>query len=292
MNIIIQTYSATGIRPSNEDTLDIINNLSGNNKNLANILYTGVFDGHGGGEISKSLVSPDKINISKYLCSLTSPIISKITNSNNNCNKYLTSVFERIQQKLINYHPSANTMGSTALISLIYKNDSKNKYCLKVINLGDSRCILCNKYNIGNALTLDHKPHFINEKKRILNSGGHIEYSDEDDPRINGMSVSRSFGDLDNPFISQKPDIFNYILNNDKFLLLACDGVWDVLATQDVTNYILEQYDNLISSNKPLIERKGKTDNNIAYKLADYAINNKKSKDNISVIIIFFIDNM
>jgi serine/threonine protein phosphatase PrpC len=120
--------------------------------------------------------------------------------------------------------------------------------------------------------------------------GGRIEYDEHDDPRINGMSVSRSFGDLDNKYISQKPDVFNYTLNNDKFLVLACDGVWDVLGSQDVTNYILDKIDELKLSNKPIIDRKGKNDNNIAYKLSNYAINDKKTTDNISIIIIFFMD--
>ena len=105
------------------------------------------------------------------------------------------------------------------------------------------------------------------------------------------MSVSRAFGDLDNKFISQIPDIFDYKIMYEKFIVMACDGVWDVLNNQEVIDYILESYDNIIQQNKKIVDMKGKSDNNIANLLADYAIK-KKSTDNISIYILFFVDNI
>jgi serine/threonine protein phosphatase PrpC len=42
------------------------------------------------------------------------------------------------------------------------------------------------------------------------------------------------------------PDIFLYKLEkNDKFFVMACDGLWDVLQNQDVVNFVLTNcYDN------------------------------------------------
>jgi len=71
-------------------------------------------------------------------------------------------------------------MGSTCLIGVIYNNNNKLK--LKAINLGDSRMICCNKYNIGIPLTIDHKPDFFYEKTRINKLGGVI--TNYDCPRI------------------------------------------------------------------------------------------------------------
>jgi hypothetical protein len=133
--------------------------------------------------------------------------------------------------------------------------------------------------------------HYV-EKDRINQLGGVIEYSDSDDPRISGMSVSRSFGDLDNKYISQNPDIFDYTISDDKFIVLACDGIWDVLSNQDVVNFIIEYFNELKKKGKTINNLKGKSDNNIACKLAEYAINVKKSSDNISIIIIFLKDNL
>jgi len=292
MNIFIQTYSTTGVRPHNEDAMDLINNLDKSNNNLIPILYAGVFDGHGGGDISKTLVDDKKINISKYFCSLSSPIATKLSASKTFNSKFIAPLFNRIQTKLKNYYIKSNTMGSTALISLIYpKSENSDKLNLKIINLGDSRATLCNNYNIAQQLSLDHKPHLFCEKSRICQMGGNIEMSEGDDPRINGMSVSRSFGDLDNRYISQEPDIFDYTLTNEKFIIMGCDGVWDVLNNQDAVDFVLDKYAELKSANRNLTNLKGKSDNNLAQKLADYAIL-KKSADNISITIIFFSDNM
>lgn len=292
MKIIIQSFSTNGARDHNEDAMDLINNLDKTDNSNIEVLYAGVFDGHGGSNVSKILVDPDKINISKYFCNSKSPVAINIASTKTYNSKYIEPLFLRIQEKLKNTYIHSNTMGSTALISLIYpRNERKDKFNLKVINLGDSRAVICNEYNIGNQITLDHKPHLLCEKYRINQMGGVLEHSDDDDPRINGMSVSRSFGDLDNRFISQVPDIFDYQLTNEKFIIMGCDGVWDVLNNQDAVDFVLEKYNNLIASNKTLAEYKGRSDNNIAQKLSDHAIE-KGSTDNISITIIFFLDNI
>ena len=289
MRIITQSYSTTGIRQYNEDAMEIINNLDSSNTSNIRIYYAGIFDGHGGGSISKTLIDKEKINISKYFCNIYSSIASKISQSKTYNQKIIIPLFERIQEKLKNYNIHSNKMGSTALISLIYPKNEK--FSLKIINLGDSRAIMCNEYNISIPLSLDHKPHLFCEKDRINQMGGLLEYSEGDDPRINGMSVSRSFGDLDNEYISQIPDVFDYNLNNEKFIIMGCDGVWDVLQNQDTVDFVLENIEILKKNNKQIIELKGRSDYNIAQKLADYAIK-KGSLDNISVHIIYFVDNI
>jgi hypothetical protein len=290
MKIIVQSYSTTGLRPHNEDTMDLINNLDESVNTNIPILYNGIFDGHGGGDISKILIDKDKIYIQKYFCSTTSKIAQSLGHRKT-FNNLTVDLFSRIQEKLKNSYISSNTMGSTALIALIYpKNEKQNKFGLKVINLGDSRAIACNKYNIGTQLTLDHKPHLFCEKSRIDQMGGVIYESDGDDPRIGGMSVSRSFGDLDNKFICQVPDIYDYELSGEKFIILACDGVWDVLHTQVVSDFMLGKIEELYQLGKQIMEFKGRSEFNLAQKLADFAIE-KGSQDNVSISILFFPEN-
>jgi protein phosphatase 2C family protein 2/3 len=280
MNIKIHSISLLGNRNKNEDEIDIINNLDNNNNSYHNLLYTSVFDGHGGGGISKYL----KINLSKY-------IIHKETEElkpTKDYHKYIFKVFERIQKDLINNNVKANKMGSTALITLLYQK--YNKYHLKVINLGDCRVILCNKYNIASQLSKDHKPDKPDELMRIKKLGGIIEYSKDDDPRISGLSVSRSFGDLDCNFISQTPDIYDYKIKYDKFIVLACDGLWDVLSNQDVIDFVVKELNNY-KNIKDLKDNNSKSLNNIANKLGEYALL-KGSNDNLSIIIIFILNNI
>jgi serine/threonine protein phosphatase PrpC len=292
MEIKIHSFSTNGKRPNNEDAMDLLNNLDGSKKDSVEILFAGVFDGHGGGDISKTIVDKTKINISKYFCNISSPIAQKMSASKIFNQKYIGPLFSRIQEKLKNYYISSNTMGTTALILLLYPRSSdKNKLSLKIVNLGDSRAVLCSEYNIGNQISLDHKPHLFCEKERIQQMGGVLEFEDGDDPRIGGMSVSRSFGDLDNKYICQAPDVFDYNISGDKFIIMGCDGVWDVLSNQDAVDFVLDKYNELKNNGKPFIDMKGRSDNNIAQKLAEYAID-KGSLDNISIQIIFFSNNM
>jgi serine/threonine protein phosphatase PrpC len=240
MKFIIHSFSTTGnYKSSNEDTLDIINGLENLNQTTSEyvpVLYAGLFDGHGGDGISKSLVDPEKINIGKYFTLKKSSIAKSLSQSKKYNDKIIIPLFEHIQEKLKNYFRQSNTMGSTALITLIFPKPASEKLALKIINLGDSRAVIANEYNIGNALNLDHKPHLFCDIQRIQQLGGTIEYTEGDDPRINGMSVSRSFGDLDNSYISQIPNIYDYNIGSDKFIIMGCDGVWDVLSNQDAVD--------------------------------------------------------
>ena len=174
-------------------------------------------------------------------------------------------------------------MGSTALIAQVYNYGTKQR--LQVINVGDCRAVLCNKYNIGNALTKDHKPMSLEEFDRITAMGGKITQMPGDDPRIGGLSVSRSIGDVDSkPYVSHSPEIFDYeIEEEDKFLIIACDGLWDVFDNQSAVEFVLGEMINDYRYNIHTNSMK----NNIAKKMAEKAIE-KGSTDNVSCLILFF----
>ena len=129
--------------------------------------------------------------------------------------------------------------------------------------------------DIAEQLTQDHKPNTPSEKKRIENLGGKIEF-DGADWRVKDLSLSRAFGDLEcTPYVTHLPQIYRYkISSSDKFIILGCDGLWDVLSNQDVVDYITE-----LQLNK-------KFNGNYAKELAEHALQ-KGSLDNVSVIILF-----
>ena len=85
--------------------------------------------------------------------------------------------------------------------------------------------------------------------------------------------MSRAFGDVDCiPYVTHIPQIFKYKINSsDKFLIFACDGLWDVINNQDVVDFINDKISNNFTGN-------------YAKELADHAYN-KGSMDNITVII-------
>ena len=98
--------------------------------------------------------------------------------------------------------------------------------------------------------------------------------------------MSRALGDLDTkPFVSHIPEIFRYELDNrDRFIILACDGLWDAFENQQAVNFVLNELDK---TKKLKSDHKQKNQNNIAYLLAKEAIA-RGSRDNVSVIIVFF----
>ena len=160
----------------------------------------------------------------------------------------------------------------------------KNETFLQVLNTGDSRCVLC-RDNFAFVLTKDHKPNWPEERVRIEALGGKIYRDYGDDWRIGDLSVSRAFGDINaEPYVTYKPEIFKYKLTkDDKFIIIACDGLWDVLTNQEAVNFVISRAYNVNTGNK----NKEITSLNISKLLAEYAIK-KGSMDNVTVIVVFF----
>jgi serine/threonine protein phosphatase PrpC len=263
-------FSLKGKRPTNEDAHNIINGQY--------LDYYAIYDGHGGPFVSKFLA--------KILPNFFIPNAKQTVKKEKEKEKekeiiitknYVYKVFDAAQIFLKkNFLNKTLTCGATCLILLYHKN--LNRHYITTINTGDSRCILC-RNNIATVLTKDHKPNWPDEKKRIEELGGNI-YKDGPDYRVNGLSVSRSFGDFDSSYISCKPDIIKYTLNkNDKFIILCCDGLIESVDSQEAVNFVLNLcYDskgNRINKNL-----------NVSKHLAEYAIK-KGSNDNVSIIVIF-----
>jgi serine/threonine protein phosphatase PrpC len=276
--MITHTISLLGLRDSNEDQHEVFINLNNENSEFKDINFFAVFDGHGGKDVSKYL----KENLPNYF---TNKYIKYHITNSIKFKKYIEKVFDHIQIKLEKrFKNLAYNIGSTALIIIFYKKQGKINYY--VANTGDCRAVVCNNSNMSIPLTKDHKPHLFEEKARIEKLGGEI-YNDGYDWRIGDLSVSRAFGDMDaSPYVTHKPQLFKYNLRkNDKFLVLACDGLWDVITNQDATNFVLNKLNN---TNK-LVTMSGYSKQNIAQSLGEYAIANG-STDNVSIIIIFFDD--
>lgn len=109
------------------------------------------------------------------------------------------------------------------------------KRMLYTANVGDTRVVLSRD---GKALRLsyDHKGSDDVEQSRIHSSGGIVMKS-----RVNGMlAVTRSLGDaymkelvIGNPFTTATE-----LNESDEFLIVACDGLWDVCSDQRAVKLI------------------------------------------------------
>ncbi|XP_003383191.1 PREDICTED: probable protein phosphatase 2C 60 [Amphimedon queenslandica] len=184
------------------------------------------------------------------------------------------------------YHDSeGHESGSTATVCLIKTN------ILYVANAGDSRCVLSSN---GEAvdLSLDHKPIDPLERERIERAGGHID----EDLRVNGgLNMSRAIGDhmyktnetlpLKDQMISAYPDVHTRLLQTqDQFLVLASDGIWNCLDSQQVVDFINAKLLEVRNSKKDLVL------SHICEELCDACLaedidNDGTGCDNMSIII-------
>lgn len=122
-------------------------------------------------------------------------------------------------------------VGSTACVLLITPTEI---YCA---NVGDSRAIITQGTNVYD-LSDDHKPDNEDELIRIEAAG-----CDVTDGRVAGkLSLSRAIGDLaykknaslgiEAQAITCVPDITKRVrTDEDTFIIVACDGIWDVLTS-------------------------------------------------------------
>lgn len=233
-----------GRRPTMEDTHVAI-------KTATHGFYA-VFDGHGGKDVASYAAKFLYHNI--------------LTNSGFNINpmRALVAGCLLTDQNLPSF---ANQQGATAILALI-----KNKQ-LYIANLGDSRAVL-SRHGEAIALSDDHKPNRPDELKRITDAGGFVTHRGV--ARVQGMlAVSRAFGDHAlRPYVICEPQTSLYNIEiGDDFLILACDGVWDVFSNQqavDIVRTSLQQTDDYMLASKYLA--------NAAYQAG--------SMDNISVLVI------
>jgi len=132
--------------------------------------------------------------------------------------------------------------GCTAVAALVRGRD------LVVAWAGDSRGVLSRK---GKAVPLstDHKPNQERERSRITQAGGFVKNMGGH-YRVNGnLNLSRAIGDLkykanqsirpEEQIITANPDITQNVIGpEDEFMVLACDGIWDVMSNQEVVDFV------------------------------------------------------
>ena len=216
-------------RDSMEDFHDF-QNLSFNNFICH---YFAIFDGHNGKEVSLYL----KENFQKILLNgLNSISFTKDYKLNNEKIKAsINSSFEKMDKKIINNKSIKDDIGSTGTIILLYRDPyNLSQKVLISANVGDSKGFLLTKENIT-QITKDHLCNDINEVERIKKRGGVVFQG-----RVFGsLMLTRSFGDkeMKQYGILGEPYIYSCFLGEkDLYVIVASDGVWDVISSEDLFN--------------------------------------------------------
>jgi len=226
-----------------------------------NVAAFGVMDGHGGKEVARFCERhlPEEI----------------VRGSSADPHGALVAAFQRMDELLVDREQSAEELrelsgegglvnpdwvGCTCVVCLLEPE------AIIVANCGDSRAVLSRRRK-ALPLSEDHKPNLPVESERIHLAGGTVERRQVGtivQYRVNGnLNLSRSIGDLEykkntalppsGQMISATPDVQSLKREaGDEFLIVACDGIWDVMDNQEVVDFVHERLPQQLKSGRPL----------------------------------------
>lgn len=190
----------------------------------------GVFDGHNG------------YNVAKYTAAnIVDALVESQGFEQKNYKKAFEAAYDKIEKDLVD-DASFQKGGCTAVTVLVNGEGGK----IVCANAGDSRAILVRKDGSVTALSEDHKPTKPSEADRIIAAGGTIEGG-----RVCGqIALTRAIGDFEfkgdtsrpahEQVLIAVPDVLevSMLKGQEKYLIIACDGVWDVLTNEECARFI------------------------------------------------------
>jgi len=248
--------------------------------------FFGVYDGHGGSAAAEHCQEHLHNHLIAEMQEQWSMEVPALRTDDSECIRKIShcirAAFVKSDHEFLcsSARPSG---GTTAVVSVILNG------VVVVGNVGDSRAVLCRG---GRAIPLsqDHTPKRPDEVHRIKTVGGDVVAGEV---VVNGeeFCLTRAIGDsmVKVPpgwdfrdqqapqVVTSEPEVsITKLTNEDMFLLLASDGVWDRMSNEDAVRYV---YNSLrtTAQHDPKIA---------AQDLANHVIFNLKSSDNVSVIIV------
>lgn len=227
-NLVFGWAEDQGARGDMEDGWSICDAFEGR----PNSAFFGVYDGHGGRLCVEYVVEHLHQNLLRFLRNAKPP---------QGPEQCLKEAFRITDKEML--ESGIMSSGCTACTCLF--REEEGKPVLYAAHVGDARGVLCRG---GKALRLthpsDHKASDRDEIQRIIKAGGNV-FND----RVNGMlAITRAFGDyqlktpaLPHDVVSSEPYITRSVVDaEDVFVIVACDGLWDVMQDQEAVNLVLD----------------------------------------------------
>ncbi|KAK7261021.1 hypothetical protein RIF29_27324 [Crotalaria pallida] len=252
--------------------------------------FFGVYDGHGGSQVAKYCRDRIHLALAEEIEFIKEGLVSGSVKDGclDQWKKAFTNCFLKVDAEVggkANNDPIApETVGSTAVVAIICSSH------IIVANCGDSRAVLC-RGKEPMALSVDHKPNRDDEYARIEAAGGKvIQWNGH---RVFGvLAMSRSIGDRYlKPWIIPEPEVmFLPRAKDDECLILASDGLWDVMTNEEVCDLARRRLLLWHKKNgSELPSERGEGIDPAAQAAAEFLSNRalqKGSKDNITVIVV------
>jgi len=192
--------------------------------------FFAVMDGHGGRGVVEKVKDYLPENLAKEIEKMGGPIGSGIA-----WDVAFKNAFNDTDAQVKKELPLDERSGCTAVVAVLTRQGKER--VVHVANIGDSRAVLNRK---GQAIRLnyDHKATDESEKKRIEAAGGMMIMG-----KVGGiLGVTRAFGDYElkeSPWLITDPHVEEIkIQSGDSYVLLACDGLFDVCEDQEVANLL------------------------------------------------------
>ena len=203
--------------------------------------YFAVFDGHAGSRISAycaaKLLDAILTNRDFLPNGSTEPTVESVEVGMRTGFLQLDSEIRNLPETISGEDKS----GTTVVCALISPTH------IFLANCGDSRAVISRSGQVS-LCTQDHKPVNPLEKERIQNAGGSVMIQ-----RVNGsLAVSRALGDFEyknvqgkgqcEQLVSPEPEILvQERSDGDEFLVLACDGIWDVMSNEELCDFVRDR---------------------------------------------------
>ncbi|KAB5514137.1 hypothetical protein DKX38_028043 [Salix brachista] len=252
--------------------------------------FFGVYDGHGGSQVANYCRDRIHSALSEEIEFINDGLIdgSIKDGCQEQWKKAFTNCFLKVDAEVGgkgDAEPVApETVGSTAVVATICSSH------IIVANCGDSRAVLC-RGKEPVALSVDHKPNREDEYARIEAAGGKvIQWNGH---RVFGvLAMSRSIGDRYlKPWIIPEPEVmFIPRAKEDECLILASDGLWDVMSNEEACDLARKRI--LVWHKKNGVtpsSSRGQGIDPAATAAAEYLSNRalqRGSKDNVTVIVV------
>ncbi|XP_047094540.1 protein phosphatase 2C 53-like [Lolium rigidum] len=261
--------------------------------------FFAVYDGHGGAQVAHycrdrlHAALAEDLRAAEERGACGGDDFSSLEYSKKRWEKAFVDCFCRVDAEVGARPVAPDAVGSTAVVALVCSSH------VVVANCGDSRAVLC-RGKEPLPLSLDHKPNREDEYERIEALGGKvIQWNGY---RVLGvLAMSRSIGDRYlKPYIIPVPEVTLVArARNDECLILASDGLWDVLSNEEVCDaarkrILLWHKKNATSSPSSSAVARGSCDDGgspdpAAQAAAEYLSKlalQKGSKDNITVLVV------